>query len=150
MSKKREIIVAGFAFTPNFEEVLLIKHEGILYACGGPLVENESFLNGMRRLGYQVGGLDNKLIWHPFCSLSTADATTYCMYTVDVRVRDYEVFSSKMVSVLLPSTAINIKNRSLFGNIPWLIGLAAEHHQHKRPFMEPDIIYQHTSGPLNL
>lgn len=131
--------VAGFVFSPSFEQVGLIRKNkpvwqaGLLNGIGGKIEENETPVEAMvREFSEETLSTSSRDQWKQFAVIGDDkgfEVTFFAMIGATYHLRPRE---SEQVEVLRVRD-IHPLRTDMIENLPWLIAMAIDHMQDGRP-----------------
>lgn len=129
--------VLGFALSSLRQRVVLIRKTkpewqvGKLNGVGGK-IENESKYTAMHREFREETGYATKgELWSYFCRLEGDDFEVHCFATI-IDVGECRTVEAEEVEIIQVKDLENYR-QSMVENLPWLINLAIDHLDDKRP-----------------
>jgi len=119
--------VAGFMFSPDFENVILIQKEkpewqkGKYNAVGGKIEDVESAPQAMAREFKEETSIETKWEdWQNLCRIGDETYVVYFFYTTNENWRDYLTTTDEEV-FHIPVMDLNTIKHQIIPNLEWLI-----------------------------
>lgn len=130
--------VLGFAFSPDKNEVLLIKklkpewQKGRFNGIGGKVeLEETSYTAMVREFQEETGITITEEAWRHFCTMQ-GDGWMVMCYTTTARIHTAQTMEEEEVSIHGIDEIIHMNTIS---NVPWLIHLALDTSKIEPPFI---------------
>jgi 8-oxo-dGTP diphosphatase len=124
--------VAGFMFSPDLENVVLIEKQkpdwqkGKYNAVGGKIEEGESPIQAMVREFEEEAFVSTKNSdWMPLCIIGTDDYEVVFFYCIHKKWRDYLTKTDEEV-FHVPVMDLHLIRHQLIDNLNWLIPLCID------------------------
>jgi len=130
--------VAGFLFSPNLEEVALIRknkpewQKGKLNGIGGKIEEGEDSIQAMCREFSEETTRHECPQWVKFAAIGDDDTFTVTFFAALGEPSYCGSAESEKVEVI-KVRSIHPLRRDMIENLPWLISLAIDHLEDQRP-----------------
>ena len=131
---EKKAYVAGFMFSPDFENVILIQKEkpewqkGKYNAVGGKIEDGELPQQAMAREFKEEAWIETKPDdWKPLCRIGDGSYIVFFFYTTNEKWRDYLTTTDEEVfHIPVMDISLKIVRHNLIENLNWLIPLALD------------------------